>query len=78
MSALRLCPALLSQMPYASSRRARATGQEVYVVKADADVLGKSASAIQEPAAPCVCGPSAEKADGRPQTVGAAASTGCC
>ncbi|WP_329081262.1 MULTISPECIES: ArsI/CadI family heavy metal resistance metalloenzyme [unclassified Streptosporangium] len=51
---------------------------EVYVVKADADVLGKSASATQDPAAPCACGPSAEKTDEQPQTAGAAASSGCC
>ncbi|MEU8203616.1 ArsI/CadI family heavy metal resistance metalloenzyme [Streptosporangium sp. NPDC049046] len=49
---------------------------EVYVVKADADVLGKSATADQDPAAPCVCGPTAEQAPDQP--VGAAASTGCC
>ncbi|MEV0751391.1 ArsI/CadI family heavy metal resistance metalloenzyme [Streptosporangium sp. NPDC050280] len=49
---------------------------EVYVVKADADVLGKSATADQDPAAPCACGPASEQAPGQP--VGAAASTGCC
>jgi catechol 2,3-dioxygenase-like lactoylglutathione lyase family enzyme len=46
---------------------------EVYVVKADADTLGKSA-ASGDPAAPCLCGsPDAEQA--RPVT---AAAGGCC
>ncbi|MFF5110989.1 ArsI/CadI family heavy metal resistance metalloenzyme [Streptosporangium sp. NPDC000509] len=49
---------------------------EVYVVKADADVLGKSATTDQDPTAPCVCGPAAKQTPGQP--VGAAASTGCC
>ncbi|MFI6458672.1 ArsI/CadI family heavy metal resistance metalloenzyme [Streptosporangium amethystogenes] len=49
---------------------------EVYVVKADADVLGKSAATDQDPAAPCACGPAAEQVPGQP--VGAAANTGCC
>ncbi|GAA0852904.1 ArsI/CadI family heavy metal resistance metalloenzyme [Streptosporangium amethystogenes subsp. fukuiense] len=47
---------------------------EVYVVKADADVLGKSAA--QGPATPCACGPDGDQAPGRP--VGTAANTGCC
>ncbi|MFC4588827.1 ArsI/CadI family heavy metal resistance metalloenzyme [Sphaerisporangium corydalis] len=55
---------------------------EVYVVKADADVLGTSdvlgmsATSSQAPAAACVCGPSAERTD--EQAVGATARTGCC
>ncbi|WP_030920474.1 ArsI/CadI family heavy metal resistance metalloenzyme [Streptosporangium amethystogenes] len=48
---------------------------EVYVVKADADVLGRSATA-QDPAVPCACGSDEGRAPGRP--VGAAANTGCC
>ncbi|GAA2300588.1 ArsI/CadI family heavy metal resistance metalloenzyme [Nonomuraea roseoviolacea subsp. roseoviolacea] len=55
---------------------------EVYVVKADADTLGKSAAATATatatagPAAPCACGPAAEQADGR--NAPAASGTGCC
>ncbi|WP_436763436.1 ArsI/CadI family heavy metal resistance metalloenzyme [Streptosporangium sp. V21-05] len=51
---------------------------EVYVVKADADVLGESASTTRDPAAPCACGPGAERTGERPRTAGAAASGGCC
>ncbi|MBE1584052.1 ArsI/CadI family heavy metal resistance metalloenzyme [Nonomuraea angiospora] len=44
---------------------------EVYVVKADADTLGKSAA---DPAAPCACGPADGQAGGR----NAPAAAGCC
>ncbi|MGJ6966809.1 ArsI/CadI family heavy metal resistance metalloenzyme [Streptosporangium sp. G11] len=51
---------------------------EVYVVKADADVLGKSATAQDDLAAPCACGPAAEATgQGAGQPVAAGAS-GCC
>ncbi|MEV8639280.1 ArsI/CadI family heavy metal resistance metalloenzyme [Streptosporangium sp. NPDC051023] len=50
---------------------------EVYVVKADADTLGKSATAT-DPAAPCACGPTAEQAAGQEQPVTVTASAGCC
>ncbi|MEV0972192.1 ArsI/CadI family heavy metal resistance metalloenzyme [Microtetraspora glauca] len=46
---------------------------EVYVVKADADTLGKSAAA-GDPSAPCACGsPDAEEAQPTTATTG-----GCC
>ncbi|NUW43817.1 ArsI/CadI family heavy metal resistance metalloenzyme [Nonomuraea rhodomycinica] len=47
---------------------------EVYVVKADADTLGRSAT--PGPAAPCACGPTAERADG--ENAPAASGAGCC
>ncbi|MEV7010242.1 ArsI/CadI family heavy metal resistance metalloenzyme [Streptosporangium sp. NPDC051022] len=54
---------------------------EVYVVKADADTLGASAT-TQDPATPCVCGPAAEQAAeqaaGRGLPVTAGTSAGCC
>ncbi|MFI7231205.1 ArsI/CadI family heavy metal resistance metalloenzyme [Nonomuraea angiospora] len=46
---------------------------EVYVVKADAGTLGKSATTTDS-AAPCACGPAAGQADGR----NAPAAAGCC
>ncbi|GII82101.1 glyoxalase [Sphaerisporangium siamense] len=50
---------------------------EVYVVKADADTLGKSAQFSSAPAAPCVCGSPAEQSvDDR--EVAPSAKTGCC
>jgi catechol 2,3-dioxygenase-like lactoylglutathione lyase family enzyme len=52
---------------------------EVYVVKADADTLGKSAAA-DAAAAPCVCGQDTEQPTGQPtgQDVTAGARAGCC
>ncbi|GAA2857892.1 ArsI/CadI family heavy metal resistance metalloenzyme [Streptosporangium fragile] len=51
---------------------------EVYVVKADADTLGKSAATAQDPAAPCACGPTGGQAGGQDVPVTASASAGCC
>ncbi|MEV0203473.1 ArsI/CadI family heavy metal resistance metalloenzyme [Nonomuraea sp. NPDC050691] len=48
---------------------------EVYVVKADADTLGKSATTT-EAAAPCACGPAEGQADD--QNAPAATGAGCC
>ncbi|GLW06822.1 glyoxalase [Microtetraspora sp. NBRC 13810] len=49
---------------------------EVYVVKADADTLGKSATT--DLAAPCVCGPTGEQAAGQGVPVAAGPNAGCC
>ncbi|MFC6080589.1 ArsI/CadI family heavy metal resistance metalloenzyme [Sphaerisporangium aureirubrum] len=53
---------------------------EVYVVKADADNLGKSAIDQQNPQAACACGPSSsDQTAGRTtQPVTAATVPGCC
>ncbi|MFC7646292.1 ArsI/CadI family heavy metal resistance metalloenzyme [Streptosporangium lutulentum] len=54
---------------------------EVYVVKADADVLGKSANPENQQA-PCVCGQAADQNIGeaadRAQPVTVGANSGCC
>lgn len=50
---------------------------EVYVVKADADTLGKSAT-TRESAAPCACGPGADRAAGQVRPVTAGVANGCC
>ncbi|MBB2915393.1 catechol 2,3-dioxygenase-like lactoylglutathione lyase family enzyme [Streptosporangium becharense] len=51
---------------------------EVYVVKADADTLGASATDSEGPQAPCVCGLGADEAVGQAQSATTSANTGCC
>ncbi|WP_433250929.1 hypothetical protein ACQPYK_05025 [Streptosporangium sp. CA-135522] len=55
---------------------------EVYVVKADADVLGKSATDPENQQAPCACGQatgqSTEETADRTRPVTVSASPGCC
>ncbi|MGC5015745.1 hypothetical protein ACLQ2R_33710 [Streptosporangium sp. DT93] len=50
---------------------------EVYVVKADADTLGRSAAAGQDPAASCACGPADEQPGETKAPAGAGAGAGC-
>ena len=51
---------------------------EVYVVKADADTLGRSAAADRGRAAACACGPATEEPGETKARAEAEAGAGCC